>query len=128
MESGGSGLARRRRGEVVDPRPSRAGRWLQERRIRIALWIAVIEGLLVAVHVVNRWLAIAIAVLALLLYFFAGRDSRSQAARQASWILATSQAVVVLIPFLLIVLGTFTLIVVGVLAIVALVALFSERP
>lgn len=119
---------RRRGGEVVDQGSSRAGRWLQERRIRIALWIAVVEGLLVALHVINRWLAIAIAVLALLLYFFAGRESRSQAARQASWILATSQAVVVLIPFLLIVLGTFTLIAVGILAIVALVALFSEHP
>ena len=87
-----------------------------------------VEGLLVALHVVNRWVAIVIAALALLLYFFAGRESRSHTARQASWILATSQAVVVLIPFLLIVVGTFTLIAVGILAIVALVALFSERP
>src|SRR5215208_2476381 len=118
----------RRRGGVVEHGSSRAGRWLQERRVRFALWIAVIEGLLVAIHVVNRWVAIAIAAAAVLLYFFAGRESRSHAARQVSWILATSQAAVVLIPFLLIIAGTFALIAVGLLAIVALVALFSEQP
>jgi len=45
-----------------------------------------------------------------------------------SWILAASQAAVVLIPFLLVVVGTFALVAVGILAIVALVALFSEHP
>ncbi|HEX9415765.1 MAG TPA: hypothetical protein VF895_03560 [Gaiellaceae bacterium] len=121
-------LERRRRGDVVEHGSSRAGRWLQERRVRIALWIAVVEGLLVAVHVINRWVAIIIAAAAVLVYFFAGRESRSHAARQVSWILATSQAAVVLIPFLLILVGTFALIAVGLLAIVALIALFSEHP
>lgn len=96
--------------------------------MRIALWIAVIEGLLVAVHVINRWVAISIAAAAVLVYFFAGRESRSHTARQVSWIFATSQAAVVLIPFLLILVGTFALIAVGLLAIVALIALFSEHP
>jgi hypothetical protein len=118
----------RRRGQIVEHGASRLGLWLQERRIRIALWIAVVEGLLVAVHVINRWVAIVIAAAAVLVYFFAGRESRSFAARQVSWILATSQAAVVLIPFLLILVGTFALIAVGLLAIVALIALFSEHP
>ena len=118
----------RRRGEIVEHGAGRLGLWLQERRVRIALWIAVIEGLLVAVHVINRWVAIVIAAAAVLLYFFAGRESRSFAARQVSWIMATSQAAVVLIPFLLILVGTFALIAVGLLAIVALIALFSEHP
>ena len=117
-----------RRGEVVEHGASRLGLWLQQRRIQVALWIAVIEGLLVAVHVINRWVAIAIAVAAVALYFFALRESRSFTARQAGWILATSQAAVVLIPFLLFVVGTFALLAVGILAIVALIALFSDRP
>lgn len=128
METGRPQLQQRRRRDVVDHGSSRFGRWLEERRVRFALWIAVIEGLLVAIHVINRWVAIIIAALAVLLYFFAGRESRSHAARQVSWVLATSQAAVLLIPFLLIVVGTFALIAVGVLAIVALVALFSEHP
>ena len=121
-------MQRRPAADIVEHGTSRSGRWLQERRVRIALWIAVIEGLLVAVHVINRWVAIVIAAAAVLVYFFAGRESRSHTARQVSWILATSQAAVVLIPFLLIVVGTFALVAVGLLAIVALIALFSEHP
>jgi hypothetical protein len=116
------------RADVIEHGASRSGLWLQQRRIQIALWIAVIEGLLVAVHVINRWVAIAIAVAAVTVYFFAGRESRSLTVRQISWIAATSQAAVVLIPFLLILVGTFALVAVGLLAIVALIALFSDRP
>jgi hypothetical protein len=114
--------------DVIDHGASRAGLWLRQRRIQIALWIAVIEGLLVAVHVINRWVAIAVAVAAVTVYFFAGRESKSLTVRQVSWIAATSQAAVVLIPFLLILVGTFALVAVGLLAIVALIALFSDRP
>lgn len=117
-----------RQPDIVEQGASKAGLWLQRRRIQIALWIAVIEGLLVAVHVINRWVAIAVAVAAVTVYFFAGRESRSLTVRQATWIAATSQAAVVLIPFLLILVGTFALVAVGVLAIVALIALFSDRP
>jgi hypothetical protein len=114
--------------DVIDHGASGAGLWLRQRRIQIALWIAVIEGLLVAVHVINRWVAIAVAIAAVTVYFFAGRESRSLTVRQVSWIAATSQAAVVLIPFLLILVGTFALVAVGLLAIVALIALFSDRP
>jgi hypothetical protein len=117
-----------RRADVIDHGASKTGLWLQHRRIQIALWIAVIEGLLVAIHVINRWVAIAIAIAAVTVYFFAGRESRSLVVRQVSWIAATSQAAVVLIPFLLIVVGTFALVAVGLLAIIALIALFSDRP
>jgi hypothetical protein len=116
------------RADVIEHGASKLGLWLQERRVRIALWIAVLEGLLVAVHVINRWAAIAIAAVAVAAYFFGLRESRSFTARQAGWIVATSQAAVVLIPFLLFVVGTFALVAVGILAIVALVALFSEHP
>ncbi len=119
---------RPRRGDVIEHGSSRTALWLRERRIRIALWIAVVEGLLVAIHVINRWVSVAVAAAAILVYFFAGRDSRSATARQLSWIAAASQAAVVLIPILLIIVGTFALVAVGVVAAIALVALFSERP
>lgn len=117
-----------RSSDVIDHGAGRVGLWLQRRRIQIALWIAVIEGLLVAVHVINRWVAIAVAIAAITVYFFAGRESKSLTVRQVSWVAATSQAAVVLIPFLLLVVGTFALVAVGILAIVALIALFSDRP
>jgi len=59
-----------RRADVVEHGASKLALWLRERRVRIALWIAVVEGLLVAVHVINRWVAIAIAVAAVTVYFF----------------------------------------------------------
>ena len=117
-----------RRPDVIDHGAGRVGLWLQHRRIQIALWIAVIEGLLVAVHVINRWVAIAIAIAAITVYFFAGRESKSLTVRQVTWVAATSQAAVVLIPVLLAIVGTFALVAVAILAVVALVALFSDRP
>ena len=50
-----------RQADVIDHGASKAGLWLRQRRTQIALWIAVIEGLLVAVHFINRWLAISVA-------------------------------------------------------------------
>src|SRR6266513_45989 len=48
---------------------SRFGRWLRVRRIRIALWIAVLEGIIVAVSKdYSRWTIIAIAIIVLGLY------------------------------------------------------------
>jgi hypothetical protein len=117
-----------RQAEVIDHGASKVGLWLRHRRVQIALWIAVIEGLLVAVHFINRWVAISVAIAAVTVYFFVGRESKSLTLRQVSWIAATSQALVVLVPFALILFGTFALIAVGLLAIVALVALFSDRP
>lgn len=117
-----------RRPDVIDHGAGKVGLWIQQRRIQIALWIAVIEGLLVAVHVINRWIAIAIAIAAITVYFFAGRESKSLTVRQVTWVAATSQAAVILIPVLLAIVGTFALVAVAILAVVALVALFSDRP
>jgi hypothetical protein len=113
-------------GEIVEHGSNRAGRWLHARRLRIALWIAVIEGILVAFHVIPWWLAVAAAAILVLFYFWAGRELRSNTARNVFWIAATSQALVALVPILVAVVGTLALIAVGILAILALVALFAE--
>jgi hypothetical protein len=114
-------------GQVFEHRSTRLGRWLRARRGRIALWIAVIEGVLVVFGPISRWIAVLVALGAIAFYFLAGRDLRSDAARQASWIGAASQALVLLVPVLVIVVGTLALIVVAILAVIALVALFSDR-
>jgi hypothetical protein len=112
---------------VVDHGTSAAGRWLRARRLRVALWIAVLEGLLVVVHVIPKWPALIVAGALVAFYLFIGRNVRSDVGRQASWIAGGSQALMALIPILVIVIGTLTLIVVGVLAVVALVVLFADR-
>jgi len=112
---------------VVEHGMSPSGRWLRARRLRLALWIAVLEGLLVVVHVIPKWPALIVAGVLLALYVSLGRRIQSDAVRQASWIAAASQAFMALIPILVIVIGTLTLIVVGILAVVALVVLFADR-
>src|ERR671914_999133 len=106
---------------------SRSGRWLRENRIRFALAIAVVEGVLVAFDVIDWLPALLVALLLLLFYFAYGRKLRWDWAREASWIAATSQAMVALVPVLVIVVGTLALIGVGVIAVVALVLLFADR-
>jgi hypothetical protein len=114
-------------GPVLEHGSSRTGRWLRARRIRIAFWIAVIEGLLVALHAISWWLAIAVAVLVVIGWFSFGHRMRSDAARQVGWIAAVSQALVALVPIFVIIVGTLALVVVGILAVVALILLFGSR-
>jgi hypothetical protein len=114
-------------GETLPHGTTRTGRWLRARRLKLALWVAVIEGLLVAVHVISWWVAVFVAAAVIAYYFWAGRRLRSDLARQASWIAALSQALVAMVPVLVIIVGTLALIAVGVLAVVALFALLSDR-
>jgi len=114
-------------GSVIEHGSSRTGRWLRGRRIRIAFWIAAIDGLLVVVHAISWWAAIAIAILVVVSWFSFGHRLRSDTARQVGWIAAVSQSLVALVPILVIIVGTLALIVVGLLAVVALVLLFGSR-
>jgi hypothetical protein len=114
-------------GPVLEHGTSRTGRWLRARRLRIAFWIAVVEGLLVVVHAISWWLAIGVAVVLVAGWFSYGHRIRSDAVRQAGWIAAVSQALVALVPIFVLIVGTLALIVVGLLAVVALILLFSSR-
>lgn len=113
---------------VIEGGSSRAGRWLRERRLRIALWIAVAEGIVVALgpHV-SRWTVIIVAILLIALYVYAGRNSRSDTVRQISWIAAASQALAVIAVILAFILFWSALILVAIFAVVALAFLFADR-
>jgi hypothetical protein len=113
--------------QAIAHESTRSGRWLRERRLRIAVWIAVVEGLLVVFHAIPRWPALIIAGLIIAGYLAWVRNSSSYTTRQIGWILAASQALLALVPIVFIVVGTLALVVVGVLAVVALVVLFTER-
>jgi len=112
---------------VIEHRQGRFGRWLRERRVAIAVWIAVIEGLLLIVHAIPRLLTLAIAVIVVLVFFWLGHRLRPGALRDVAWIAAVSQAFVMLIPILAIVVGTLAFVAVGILAVLALVLLFTSR-
>jgi hypothetical protein len=71
------------------------GRWLESRRIRLAVWIAAAEALIVLVSSdITKWTVIVFAVAAVLAWL-AARDSRSHLLRQVLWILAVSQLLAV---------------------------------
>ena len=113
---------------VIEHGSSSSGRWLEQRRIRISLWVAVVEGIIVAVfHDVSRFTVIAVAAVAVAAYFLAGRKTRSSTLHQVSWIFAFSQALAVVASILAIFFFWMALVVAAIFAVVALLVLFSEK-
>lgn len=108
--------------------PSRAGRWLRERRTRIALWIAAIEAVLVAIfHDVSRFTVFALAIVAVLTYVYAGRKTRSDAFHQTSWIFAISQLLAALAAVFAFIIFWSAIIFVAIFAVIALFYVFTDR-
>lgn len=117
-----------RRGTVIDQDSTRTGRWLRERRLRIALWIAAIEGLLIVLNQIGRWPAIIVAGAILVAYLIGGRTIRSDTGYQIMWIVAASQALVALVPLIWwFITKVIAILIVAVLAVVALYFLFGDR-
>jgi cytochrome b561 len=112
----------------VAPTPSRTGRWLRERRTRIALWIAAIEAILVAVfHDVSRFTVFALAIAAVLTYWYAGRRTRSDAFHQGSWIFAISQLLATIAAIVAFIVFWSAIVLMAIFALVALVYVFTDR-
>src|ERR1051326_4900401 len=102
-------------------------RWLRERRLRLALWIAVLEGIVVAVRGdISRWTVVVIAVAVLAVYVTKRDRIRWDAGRQVIWIVAGSQVLALLVVILAFIIGVVAFVVVGAFEIVALVSLFSD--
>jgi hypothetical protein len=112
---------------VVESHSTRMSRWLRERRLRLALWIAILEGIVVAVRGdISRWTVVVIAVAVLGIYL-ATRDRISwDAGRQVVWIVAASQVMALLVVILAFFVGVIALVLVAGFAILALVYLFSD--
>lgn len=115
------------RGPVLEHGTSPSGRWLRVHRTRIAIWIAVVEGLLVLLGAIPKIPAIVIAVAVVAAYFWQGRNIKNDTPRQVAWIAGASQALVALVPVLAIVVGTLALIAVAFIAVIALILLFTDR-
>jgi hypothetical protein len=116
------------RGGTIEHGTTKTGRWLEARRIRIVLWIAVIEGIIVAVSPnLTKWTVIAIAIPILALYVLWGRNAESHTIRQVAWIAGASQALAVVVVILGVLLSWLPLVLAAVFAGVALLFLFSDR-
>lgn len=106
---------------------SRLGRTLRENRLRIALFVALVEGVLVLFGEVHWWLVLVVAAVAVWLYVASGRSAQRETLREASWIFAVSQVAVVLVPALALVLTAFAVVALLLIALVALVVLLRDR-
>jgi len=73
------------------------GAWLRARRHRLAIWIAVGEGVIVLVsHDLTKWTVVALAAIAGVSWLL-GRNSRSNGIRQGLWIFVVSQLIAVVL-------------------------------
>ena len=112
---------------TIEHGTDRVGRFLRENRLKIALVVALVEGVLVLVGEIAWWVVVLVAILGVVLYVSRGRRASNQKAREASWIFAVSQLAVVLVPALALVLTALAIFTLVVLALVALVVLLRDR-
>jgi hypothetical protein len=112
---------------TVEHGSTKTGRWLKERRIRIVLWIAVVEGIVVALSDFTKWTVIGIAIPVLAIYVVWGRNAKSDTAYQIAWIAGASQALAVVVVILGVLLSWLPLVLAAIFAVIALVFLFHER-
>lgn len=92
------------------------------------LWIAVIEGIVVALsHNFTKWTVIAIAIPVLAIYVLWARNADSDTVRQIGWIAGASQALAVVVVILGVLLSWLPLVLAAIFAGIALLFLFSDR-
>ena len=100
---------------------------MRARRVRLAIWVAVAEGLIVALeNDISKWTVMILAIAVLALYFVVGRDLKWDVGRQLAWIAAASQVLALLVALFAFIVWGIALGAVVVLAILALVYLYSD--
>ena len=112
---------------TIEHRSTRFSRRVRDNRLRIALLVALVEGILVLVGEIAWWSVVLVAILAVVLYVAAGRKADRLELREASWIFAVSQLAVVLVPALAGVLIAAAVVALVLIAVVALVVLLRDR-
>ena len=103
--------------------------WLRENRLKVALGIAVAEGIFVALEEdFSRVTIIVIAIPVILFWLLAGRTLDSELGREVSWILAMSQALAVCAAVIAIFIPAVALVIAGIFGAVAAYLLYHDRP
>src|SRR5207302_1508170 len=108
------------------PAPARQG-WL-DKRAKIALAFAGVEGLLLLFGRLSSWVVIAVAIPCVAFYLWRGREMKPGTLRDALWIVAVSQVLIILAAIVSILIGTLVLILLGVFVGVALLLLWLDEP
>jgi FtsH-binding integral membrane protein len=109
---------------LIEHGESRLVRRVRQNRLKLALAIAALEGVLVLAGAIPWWFVVLLALGALAAYAGWGREHPSADIRTVTWTAAVSQLVVVLVPVVagaLVVLAAFAVVLVAVVALAALV-------
>lgn len=112
---------------TIEHRSTRFGRELRDNRLKLALLVAVVEGLLVLFDAIDWWVVVLLAIGAVAVYVARGRSASRIELRELSWIFAVSQVAVVLVPALVLVATAFAVVALVIVAVVALVVLLRDR-
>jgi hypothetical protein len=103
------------------------GVWLKARRVRLSLWIAAVEGIIVAIsHDLTKWAVVALAAAAALAWSF-GRHSSSNGLRQVLWIFAASQLLALVLVLFAVLFKWLVILGLVVFAVLGLAFLFFDR-
>jgi hypothetical protein len=103
------------------------GLWLQQRRLRLALLVGLVESVLVLAGGLRWFWVLALAAVAVALYIFVARGVRSRPLRELAWIFAASQLIAVLVPVLWEVAKFFAIVLLVLMAAALLVMLLLDR-
>src|ERR687897_641808 len=112
---------------TIEHGTDRFGRFLRENRLRIALIVALVEGVLVLLGEIPWWSVVLVAIVAVAVYVSAGRKAGREEVRELSWIFAVSQVAVVLVPARALALPASAFVPLVPLAVVALVVPLRDR-
>jgi hypothetical protein len=112
---------------VVEQGSSRTSRWLHERRFRAALFVGLLESLLVVLGDLRWFWVVAAAAVAVAVYLWLGRGSRSHTFREVSWTLAASQLIALIVPVLWELVQVVAIVVLVLMAIILLALLVRDR-
>lgn len=97
-------------------------------RVKIALFIAGFEGLLLLFGRLSRWVVIVVAIPLILLYLMKGRELKPGVFRDVLWVIAVSQVLVILAAILAFFIGLLVLVLLGIFAAIAFVLIYFDQP
>ena len=83
---------------LIEHGETRLARRMRQNRVKVALAIAVLEGILVLAGAIPWWLVVLLALASLGAYAAWGREHENADVRIVTWTAAVSQLIVVLVP------------------------------
>ena len=112
---------------LIEHGETRLARRIRQNRVRVAVAIAVVEGILVLAGAIPWWLVVVLALGSLGAYAAWGREQENPDVRVATWTAAVSQLIVVLVPVLAGAVVVLAAVAVVACAALALAALLLDR-